>query len=233
MYQQWKHLLFLHWQVSADLLRPLIPPELEIDTYDGQAYIGLVPFSMKGVRPKYLPSLPWLSNFLETNVRTYVHFRGKDPGVWFFSLDAANPVAVAIARMTFGLPYFHAQMKLEVGSIEGAESTLHYRSARYRLGPEVARTDIRARVVGVVEPANPGSLEYFLAERYLLYSRHHGKLFQGQVHHTPYPLQTAEVDFLDETLVASAGVTRPAVAPLAHFARGVSVEVFGLTPVEL
>ena len=161
-------------------------------------------------------------------MRTYVHSGGKDPGVWFFSLDAANAIAVEIARSTFGLPYFHARMGLEIDPIEGRPG-LTYRSKRRARGPNPARSEIRAKVIGPVVPAAPGSLEHFLAERYFLDSTHLGKLFRGQVHHRPYPLQAARVDSLDETLIAAAGLIRPDLTPIAHYAAGVNVNVFGLT----
>jgi uncharacterized protein YqjF (DUF2071 family) len=229
MYQEWYHLLFVHWEVPAEPLRALLPPGLELDTYDGRAYVGLVPFTMRGVRPRGFPSVPGLSNFHETNVRTYVHKAGRDPGVWFFSLDAANSVAVALARGLFGLPYHRARMCLEADPGNGHGPSLTYVSER----PEPARrptlAEVRARVVGPVEPAEPGSLEEFLVERYLLYSTLGGRLRRGQVHHAPYPLQRAEVDTLDETLLAAASIRRPDSEPLVHYAAGVRVEVFGLT----
>ena len=230
MYQEWSHLLFVHWEVPAGPLRALLPPGLELDTYDGRAYVGLVPFTMRGVRPRHLPSAPCLSNFHETNVRTYVHRGGRDPGVWFFSLDAANPAAVALARAWFGLPYYHARMCVEVEDPGGAGPALTYVSERVRAGGRPARSEVRARVVGPVEPAEPGSLEDFLVERYLLYSTAHGRLRRGQVHHTPYPLRRAELDTLDESLLDASGILRPDAEPLVHYAAGVRVEVFGLTP---
>lgn len=230
MYQEWYHLLFVHWEVPAEPLRALLPPGLELDTFDGRAYVGLVPFTMRGVRPRRLPRIPCLSEFHETNVRTYVHRGGRDPGVWFFSLDAANPVAVAIARARFGLPYHHARMCVEVDAGGGPGPALTYVSERPRPARRPILSEVRARVIGPVEPAEPGSLEDFLAERYLLYSTLGGRLRRGQVHHSPYPLQRAEVDTLDETLLAAAGIDRPDAAPLVHYAAGVRVEVFGLTP---
>ena len=228
MHQQWRNLLFLHWEVSPDLLRSLIPRELDIDTFEGRAYVGLVPFSMRGVRPKFLPSLPWLSSFHETNVRTYVHRAGRDPGVWFFSLDAANPVAVALARVTFGLPYFHARMTVEAADSAGFREMI-YVSERHGIWSPPARSEVRAQVDGPVQPAVPGSIEHFLVERHLLYSRRGRNFFRGQVHHKPYPLQSVHVDSVDETLLLSSGITRPDTDPLAHFVSGVDVEVFGLT----
>ena len=230
MYQEWHHLLFLHWDVPAEPLRALIPPGLELDTFEGRAFVGLVPFTMRGIRPRRLPSAPCLSNFHETNVRTYVHRDGRDPGVWFFSLDAANPAAVALARSWFGLPYHHARMCVDVEPRGEAGPALTYVSERRRAGGRRALSEVRARAIGQVEPAVTGSLEFFLAERYLLYSTLGGRLRRGQVHHAPYPHRRAEVDTLDETLLAAAGIDRPDAEPLAHYAAGVRVEVFGLTP---
>lgn len=227
MRQDWKHLLFLHWEVDPGQLRSLVPAGLELDLFEGRAYVGLVPFTMTGVRPVGLPSAPWLSSFHETNVRTYVHRAGRDPGVWFFSLDAANPLAVAIARTFFHLNYYRARMQ-----VTRERGAITYASRRLSDGPTPATCAIRCEPAGSVASARPGTLEHFLAERYLLYAARRNRLYRGQVHHTPYPLQAARILALDETLIAAAGIDRPAAAPLAHFARGVSVEVFALTRLE-
>ncbi len=229
MSQSWRELLFLHWEVPAERLQRLLPPELTLDLYQGRAYVGLVPFLMWGVRPTGLPSVRGLSNFLETNVRTYVHYQGREPGVWFFSLDAANLVGAALGRSWFSLPYYFARMSLIAQESSPGVRRLAYASQRIYPGPRSARTRIEAKVSSAVEPAQPGTLEYFLAERYLLYSRsRRGDLCTGRVYHTPYPLQTAEVLSMDESVLASAGIERPDVPPLAHYARGVDVEIFGL-----
>jgi uncharacterized protein len=230
MYQEWHHLLFLHWDVPAAMLEALLPEGLTLDTFEGRALVGLVPFTMRGVRPRGMPCVPWLSQFHETNVRTYVHRKGRDPGVWFFSLDAANPVGVALGRSWFGLPYHLARMCLDVDGRGEFGPSLTYVSERLGGGMRPARSEVRARVKGPVAPAEPGSLEAFLVERYLLYTNRNGRLFRGRVHHTPYPLQTAEVDTLDETLLAAAGIARPDDPPLVHYAAGVHTEVFGLEP---
>jgi uncharacterized protein YqjF (DUF2071 family) len=231
MYQSWRHLLFLHWEVPADPIRRLLPPGLEPDLFEGRAFVGLVPFTMRGIRPVGLPSVRGLSNFHETNVRTYVHGRGRGPGVWFFSLDAANAIGAALGRLWFALPYFFARMSLEVED-RGGVLRLSYASKRLYPGPRPALTRIEAEVRSPVEPARPGTLEYFLAERYLLYSSSRGRgLFKGRVHHSPYPLQVAEVRSLEESALRAAGIGRPDAPPLAHYAGGVDVEVFGLEPV--
>ena len=228
MYQRWRELLFLHWEVPTESIQRLLPEGLEVDTFEGRAFVGLVPFTMRGVRPARLPAVRGLSDFHETNVRTYVHHRGRRPGVWFFSLDAANAVAVALGRRWFGLPYFLARMSLKAEEADGA-LRLSYASDRIYPGPKPATTRVEAVVRSPVEPAKLGTLEYFLAERYLLYSTSRGGILAtGRVHHSPYPLRTAEVIRLDESTVRAAGIDRPDVPPLAHYASGVDVEVFGL-----
>jgi uncharacterized protein YqjF (DUF2071 family) len=230
MFQRWDHLLFLHWEVPAEALGRLLPPGLELDLFRGRAFVGLVPFTMQGVRPAGWPSVRGLSNFHETNVRTYVQARGREPGVWFFSLDAANAVGAALGRSWFGLPYFFARMGLVVEERPGG-LRLSYWSRRIYPSPRPATTRIEAEVRSPVEPTAVGTLEYFLAERYLLYSlARGGELRQGRVHHAPYPLQIAEVRTLEESMLAASKIDRPAAPALAHYARGVSVEVFGLGP---
>lgn len=223
MVQDWHHLLFLHWIVSIEQLRPLVPPDLELDTFDKNAYVGLIPFTMTGVRPPFAPPLGPLSRSHEVNVRTYVHFRGADPGVWFFSLDAANPLAVVGARALFKLPYFLARMHLreQAGAID-------YFSERQLAGPRPAVCRVRYRSLDAPSPAVPGTLAHFLVERYALYARSGGRLYRGRIHHLPYPLQSAEVPSLDESLIAAAGIRHPSAEPLMHYARHVHVEVFGL-----
>jgi len=222
MHQRWAELGFLHWPVPVEAVRSLIPRALTVDTHDGQAYVGLVPFTVTGARPMLMPPLPWVSDFHEVNVRTYVHLDGADPGVWFFSLDASNPVVVAAARALFLLPYHHARMEMDVdpGGID-------FRSER--ADAPTAACAVRYEPTGQPTPAAVGSLEHFLIERYLLYTADQGRLWQGQVHHEPYPVQPARVDVLREELVAAAGIERPdGPPPLVHFAREVDVEIFAL-----
>jgi len=230
MRQSWRNLLFLHWRVAPELLRPLVPSELDLDLFEGTAYVGLVPFTISGVRPVGLPPVRGLSNFHETNVRTYVHAGGRDPGVWFFSLDAANPIAVGLARALFHVPYHHARMFLERERSGLDEPTGEILYAGMRLRPQLARASylIRGRVTGKVQLAYPDTLEHFLTERYLLYATGQGFLYRGQVYHSLYPLQPAQALTVDETMLAAAGILRPDTPPLAHFAAGVDVEVFAL-----
>jgi uncharacterized protein YqjF (DUF2071 family) len=225
MKQRWRDLLFLHWRVAAETLRQMLPAPLELDTFEGEAFVGLVPFTMSGVRPVYLPAISGLSDFHETNLRTYVHVGGRDPGVWFFSLDAANSLAVRLARRFFHLPYHRATMAMA----NGADGLITYRSERRWPAPTPATLALRYGPAGPVARAQPGTLEHFLAERYVLYAHApDGRLFRGRVHHSPYPLQRGRCEALEENLLAAAGIARPQVAPLAHFARGVEVDVFAL-----
>jgi uncharacterized protein YqjF (DUF2071 family) len=238
MYQNWRSLTFLHWALPPESLRSLLPAGLglEVDTFEGNAYVGLVPFTMCDVRPSRLPAVPWLSYFHETNVRSYVHVGGRDPGVWFFSLEAANPIAVALARHWFCLPYFHARMALTRERLPNAERTpitdrVVYRSSRRGAGPNPPSSHVACRVpTAPTRAAQVGTLEHFLIERYLLYTNGRNRLFIGQVHHSPYPVQSAEVDVCDETLLDASGIVRPIDRPFAHFSEGVDVEIFPLRP---
>ncbi|MDR3632762.1 MAG: DUF2071 domain-containing protein [Isosphaeraceae bacterium] len=225
MHQSWRQLLFLHWEFPAPALQARLPAGLELDTFEGRAFVGLVPFTMLGVRPAGLPAFRPLSDFHETNVRTYVHFEGRDPGVWFFSLDAANSLAVLTARAWFHLPYHRARMRLDR---DPATGTTRYQGRRLWPGPLPARYALEAAPRGHAATAAVGTLEHFLAERYLLYAAHRDRLYREQVHHRPYPLQPADSLAIDENLLAAAGLTRPEHPPLAHYAVGVDVEVFPL-----
>ena len=221
--QQWRDLLFLHWPIPVEALRPLIPAGLDIDTYDGVAYIGLVPFWMTGVRPNWAPE-PSSFRFLETNVRTYVHREGRDPGVYFFSLEAGSVIAVAVARLQFGLPYFWANMRLRR---DGQQ--LEYRSRRLIGGS--ARSYARFEPGEMLGGSVPGTLEHFLIERYYLHVERGGRLMRGQVHHTTYQVQRATLLGVNDELIAAAGLPQPiGPPPLVHYVRGVDVDIFGLAP---
>lgn len=228
MYQRWRSLLFLHFPCDPQEIQKLLPPGLTVDTFpdesgEEKAWVGLVPFSMEGVRPRFLPPVPWLSTFPETNVRTYVHREGKDPGVWFFSLDADQSIACWAARTFFSLPYHDAEM-----SVTRSGDKYQYRSKRK--GHD-ARVEIDAKFSEPLATAAPGSLEFFLVERYLLYAYRNGKFFTGLVHHSPYTLRKAKVGRCSESLVHSNGLS---AAPYVHqmASDGVDVEVFPLRSVE-
>jgi len=214
----WHDLLFMHWPMRIDVLRPLIPPTLEIDTFNGMAWIGVVPFRMTGVHPRYIPALPWLSTFFELNVRTYVKTHGK-PGVWFFSLDAANPVAVRAARLLFHLPYFDAHM--DMVKVNGR---FRYRSKRVHRGALPAEFAARYRPVGPVYHANPGTLDHWLTERYCLYAADwKGRTWRGDIHHNRWPLQPTEAEIETNTMIEPLGLKLPPTAPLLHFAQRLDV----------
>ncbi len=214
----WHDLLFMHWPVPADILRPLIPPSLELDTFDGNAWLGVVPFRMSGVRPHFLPGVPPLSNFPELNLRTYVSTEGK-PGIWFFSLDAHNPVAVRLARATFNLPYYDAKMFCHSS---GEEVT--YASVRTHKNAPAARFVGRYRPAGEVSETHPDTLENFLTERYCLYSANgRGVVRRGDIHHHMWPLQRAEAEVTTLEMTGQIGVELPDKEPLLHYARRLDV----------
>ncbi len=222
--QLWRELLFLHWWVPVEALRPLVPARLGLDLWEGRALVGLVPFRMERVRPAWFPQALSL-DFLETNLRTYVHVDGDAPGVYFFSLEASSRLAVCGARMGFGLPYHHATMHMDT-----TDATFDYTSVR-RSDP-AARLDVRWRRDAALGPSEPGSLQHFLLERYLLYVVRGDVLFRGQVHHPPYPAFEAEVPRVTEGLIAAAGLPAPDRPPdLVHASTGVDVEVFALKKV--
>ena len=214
----WHDLLFMHWPVPADALRPLIPASLHLDTFDDSAWLGVVPFRMSGVRPHFLPAIPQLSDFPELNLRTYVSAEGR-PGIWFFSLDAHNRAAVRLARATFKLPYYDAEMSCRVSGDE-----VRYRSVRTHRGAPPARFEGRYRSTGEVFESRPDSLENFLTERYCLYSAdNRGRVRRGDIHHHLWPLQGAEVDVENLDMTRQIGVSLPDTEPLLHYARRLDV----------
>jgi uncharacterized protein YqjF (DUF2071 family) len=223
--QKWRSLLFVHWEVPVEVLRALVPPRLEVDTFEGRAYVGLVPFEMHDVRPsRFLPAVPTARRFEETNLRTYVHVGGRDPGVWFFSLDASSALAVLGARAFFHLPYWHARMHTE-----RTEDRVVYRSQRHWEGGSPADLDVHYEVGEELGSATEGTLEHFLAERYFLYALTGSDvLLRGQVHHTPYPLRRARIVELRESIVAAAGIEHPDERASELWSPGVDVEIFGL-----
>ncbi len=223
MRQRWARLLFLHWPVAPEAVAPLLPAGLEVDLYDAQAWIGLVPFVVTGARLVFLPPLPGVSSFDEINVRTYVHLRGRDPGVWFFSLDASSRLAVAAARGLFKLGYRYADIRAEVDG-----ETVRFESRRIAPGPLPAACEFEYAPRGAVAHAVPGTFEHFLVERYVLYAADGDRLYRGRVHHEPYPLQGATVAGLSQDLVQAAGLPAPKGEPLAHYASAVDVEIFPL-----
>ena len=224
--QRWRKLLFMHWEVPVEALRPLVPASLGLDLWEGRAYVGVVPFAMEGVRPWWSPEA-LAFDFLETNVRTYVHHKDDQPGVYFLSLEAASRVAVEVARARWSLPYFYADMSMTQDG-----DLLHYKTTRAQ-DPSVG-LEARYRLGPAMGPSAPGSLEHFFLERYLLYVERKRTLYRGQVHHAPYPAQQVEVLEVRETLSRAAGLPATEGPPaLAHYAEGVDVEVFDLRPVTM
>ena len=228
MYQNWHHLLFLHWEVPANELQALLPPDLTVDLFEGKAYVGLVPFTVTGVRPILLPALPGVSSFDEVNVRTYVHHSGTNPGVWFFSLDANSRLAVEAARAAYHLNYLHSQIDFAATDAALPEITFSAHRDDSR-GAQPANAGIRYRPIeGPAAPAKAGTIEHFLVERYILYAEDRDRqLWRARVHHQPYPLQKADVTHLEETLVWASKIRRPEAPALRHYAREVNVKVYG------
>jgi uncharacterized protein YqjF (DUF2071 family) len=225
MYQSWGDLLFMHWRVPVESLRRLLPGRLEIDTFEGEAWVGVTPFTLWGVRPAYTPPLPFVSEFQEINVRTYVHLDGV-PGVWFFSLDANSTVAVAGARTLFRLPYFYADIKRE----QTAETTIFMSS---REGDAAPHASFGATWLAGDElpEAEPSTLDFFLTERYCLYTADSAGLYRARIHHRPWPLRRVRVETYRSTMVEAAGLPAPAGTPLLHHGGPVDVEVWPLEKV--
>jgi hypothetical protein len=213
MTQSWHDLLFAHWPVDVRMLQEKVPPGLPIDTCDGQAWLGIIPFHMTNVAPRGMPSIPFVSSFPELNVRTYVT-RDRMPGIYFFSLDAGSAIAVATARALFHLPYYAATMNVDV------EGTAVRYASRRKAAPPVANLEATYRPIGPVQPPAVGTLEYFLTERYCLYVVDDAcRTRRLQIHHPPWPLQVAEAEIRVNTMAEAAGLRLPTTAPLLHFAK--------------
>lgn len=219
-YQRWHSLLFLHFEVSPDDLEPLLPDRLSVDRFEGKAYVTLTPFTVVGGRLAILPRLPGLSTFHELNARTYVRLEDRDPGIWFFSLDAANPLAAMIARAAVRLPYFWAR-------IERNRAGAHHRysSMRHTTGLSLPASFVASwETLAEIACAERGSLEYFLMERYTLFSRAFGrKLWIGRVRHPRWPLQAIRDLRLEQTIDLGDGLPRLSGEALAFYSPGVDV----------
>jgi uncharacterized protein len=218
MGQTWLDLLFAHWRLPAGALRDVVPEPIPIDTFDGSAWLGITPFEVAGLHLRSLPPVPWLSRFPELNVRTYATIDGR-PGIWFFNLDADRAAAVLAARLTYRLPYRHATM-----SIARSGTRIAYRD----------RAD-GAAFTATYEPAGPvafpqaGTLEYFLTERYCLYTLGgKGSVLRADIHHAPWPLQPARAELAENTMAEPLGIRLPDQAPLLHFAARQDVLVWPL-----
>jgi len=214
--QRWSGLVFAHWEVEPAAVQATLPRGLRVDTFEGRAFVGVVPFFMERVRPVGLPPVPWLSWFLELNVRTYVHDERGVPGVWFYSLDCNQPIAVEIARRCFHLPYQHARM-----ASEQVGDRVTYRCRRAERAQE---WEYAWRTAEAAAPARPGTLEFFLVERYVLFARDaRGGLHAGRVHHAPYRVTTPVLED------GSAGPLRAA----GFDCHGPPVSVLGAQPADV
>ena len=213
MTQTWHDLLFAHWPVDAEALRSKVPSEFDVDVFDGTAWLGIVPFHMTNVAPRGIPSLPWISEFPELNVRTYVRVDDR-PGIYFFSLDAGSTLAVQAARALFNLPYFSAAM-----TVTAKAGNIEYDSRREDGVPAASLCASYGPVGAPFEPIN-GSLEHFLTERYCLYNlNHQATPYRLEIHHPPWPLQAAHATFTRNTMADAAGVSLPDTKPLLHFSK--------------
>lgn len=218
--QRWRDLLFLHLPVPVDQVAALIHPALEVDRWESETYLGIVPFRMDDVAPGLSPAVSCLSAFPELNLRLYVRFQDR-PGVWFVSLDAANPVAVTLARRWYSLPYFRAAMTCREIQPGNLSSGIEYQSARQPGGP---RFQGRYAPTGPAQTSPPGSLEHWLTERYCLYtSDRRGQLLRAEVQHPPWPLQPAEAEIRVNDFCSTPGLRAADTRPLRHFARDLPV----------
>jgi uncharacterized protein YqjF (DUF2071 family) len=226
-YQSWNNLLFMHWRFDPQEVQRRLPAGLTVDIYNDFAWVAIVPFEMNRIRPKGLPPLPWLSYFLELNVRTYVIDEYGTPGVWFYSLQANRQPAVTLGRTLFGLPYWCSEMR----SDRTGDGWFDYQCRRLA---DPMRQDhrYRWRPVGEIAESQVGTFEYFVAERYVLFSaRRDGKFSTGRVFHPPYRLQKVDLEACDDGFLRLDHFTPAGLAPEhAVFCSGVDVEVFALAP---
>jgi len=223
MRQRWAGLLFAHWPVDPALIAARLPPGLHVDTHEGNAWLGVVPFFMERVRPVGLPPVPWLSWFHELNVRTYVHDAQGNPGVWFFSLDCDQPIAVEIARRGFHLPYQHAAM-------HSRRTGKHISYTSCRKSEDAVDAEFVYDLPTDPQAAVSGSLEWFLVERYQLFSCDRSeRIFCGRVHHRPYQISPAMgCTWSTEPLRLNGFAEPPDPPPLLHVAATVDVDIFPL-----
>lgn len=219
MHQNWEALTFLHWRYDPEIVRRTIPDGLELDTFDGSAWVGLIPFRITGMRAPFIPALPWLSAFPETNVRTYVKGPGGHHGVWFYSLDASRLAAVAGARLTYGLPYIWSRMDVRSG-----DARVQY-SARRRGGRQNRGYSIAAAPGPRFDPGELTDLDHFLTARFRLYTVIAGQLAYAPIEHPPWPLARVRVDSLEENIVEAADIPPPSGNLLAHYSAFISVRI--------
>lgn len=220
MRQTWSDLLFMHWPVDETLLAPYLPDPLEVDQHDGTGWIGLIPFQMRNVSPVVGPPLPGLGSFGEVNVRTYVMHHGE-PGVWFFSLDASSPLAVWFARTVFHLPYFRASIDSEQDGDQ-----IRFRSRRRNKSNPNAALDVAWQPGAPLGRIKPGSLDWFLTERYRLFTAVKREIRSVEIRHDPWPLRHATLNRFDSSLIEAAGLPTPTGDPVLHHSDELAVEVW-------
>lgn len=225
MRQRWERLTFLHWAYDPDVVQRLLPAGLTVDTFDGVAWVGLVPFFMRVHTPGDR-GVPWVSNFCETNVRTYARDREGRAGIWFLSLDAARLGAVAVARASYRLPYFWSSMGLTASFTRPAgDHEVDYSCRRRLPGPLPAASQVRIRVGAPYQAAELGDRDHFLTARWVLFSVLAGRQFFARAEHPLWPLHRAEALTVDDGLIVAAGLPAPRGEPLVHYSPGVNVAI--------
>ena len=224
-FQRWDRLLFSHWEVPAEELRPRVHPRLSLDEFEGRTFVGLVAFTMKGVRPyRWLPPFPTARDFGEINLRTYVHLDGAEPGVWFFSLDAASSLVVRAARALWGLPYHRSDI-----AIHDRDPEVLFECQRRWPGPPAGEWRAELEIGGALPQPSPGSLEFFLSERYQFYApASAGRLRRARVHHAPYELFSARTRVVGDALLQAAGIGALGRRTPDFWSPGVDVDVYPL-----
>ena len=216
MFQSWTHLTLVHWRYQASEIRPLLPGRLSLDTYGGMAWIGLTPFIVQDLRARFTPPIPWISRFPEMNVRTYVTGPDGERGIWFFTLDADRLAAVLGARLTYGLPYRWAGMRV----LPEADTVTYLSKRHLPFAPGYCRMNVR-----IGQSIVAGELDRFLTARFRLYTLLRGRLAFAQVEHEPWPLHAAKLLQLDQDVVHCSGLPVADGIPLAHYSPGVHVRV--------
>jgi len=223
IHQRWENLLFLHWAVDPQALRPLIPSALEIDTFQDKAWIGITPFHLEDVRPVMLPAFPGLSTFDEINVRTYVLHDGR-PGIWFFSLDASKLMHAVASRIYFMMPYFKA-------SIEFRQEEHRFTFDLHRAGPPEAAFYARWQTGPRLRDPDVDSLAFFLVERYNCFSVEGRRVYQTRIYHHPWILEEAAIEELCSKMMSALGLAEPVADPLIHFSRSLDIEIWAPTQI--
>lgn len=222
MRMRWLNLTFIHWPFPVEQVQAVLPADLTVDTFDGAAWVGLVPFQMEVQLPGGIP-IPREGFFPETNVRTYVRGPDGTPGVWFSSLEAGRLSATSVARATYGLPYFWARMT--AAAVPAGPEGVHwkYRSRRKWPGPKGVECNVDAIPGAPIEAHS--EFDRFLTARWGLFSTFWGRTVYAPVTHEAWPLQSATVSYLDDGLMAAAGFDIPDHEPVVHWTSGVTVRI--------